>query len=201
MLADMACDKIIAGINRKFVGERPIKAVLDPYNPTGSTMHVNFNTSKTLRWETDARRCHINWVVLDSDWEAEFCRVAESHPRVRAYVKNHNLGLEVPYRYGSESRKYLPDFIVLVDDGHGPDDPLHLVVEIKGYRREDAKAKKSTMDTYWAPGVNHLGTYGRWAFAEFTEIYQIESDFKAKVESEFNKMIEAATSQPATGNG
>ena len=39
--------------------------------------------------------------------------MAESHPRVRAYVKNHNLGLEVPYRYGSETRKYLPDFIVL----------------------------------------------------------------------------------------
>ena len=110
-------------------------------------------------------------------------------PRCVAYTKNHNLGLEVPYRYGSETRKYLPDFIVLVDDGHGPDDLLHLVVEIKGYRREDAKEKKSTMDTYWVPGVNHLGSYGRWAFAEFTEVYQIESDFKAKVESEFDKMI------------
>ena len=49
------------------------------------------------------------------------------------------------------------------------------------------------MDTYWAPGVNHLGTYGRWAFAEFREIYQIESDFKAKVEAEFNKIIEGIT--------
>ncbi|HTB11083.1 MAG TPA: DEAD/DEAH box helicase family protein [Bryobacteraceae bacterium] len=195
MLADMACSRIIAGINRKFVGERPIKAVLDPYNPTGSTMHVNFNTSKTNRWETDARRCHINWVVLDSDWEAEFCRVAEVHPRVRAYVKNHNLGLEVPYRYGSEMRKYLPDFIVQVDDGHGDNDLLNLIVEIKGYRREDAKEKKSTMDTYWVPGVNHLGTHGRWAFAEFTEVYKIEADFKAKVEGEFNKMIESVAAQ------
>jgi type III restriction enzyme len=129
-------------------------------------------------------------VVLDSDWEGEFCRIAEAHPKVRAYVKNHGLGLEVPYRFGSEMRKYLPDFIVLVDDGHGDDDLLNLVVEIKGYRREDAVEKKSTMDTYWVPGVNHLGTYGRWAFAEFTEVYQIEADFKAKVESEFNKMIE-----------
>lgn len=189
-LADMACNKITAGITRAFVGERPIKAVLDPYNATGSTAHVNFNTSKTLRWETDARRCHVNWVILDSDWEAEFCRVAEAHPRVRAYVKNQNLGFEVPYRYGSETRKYIPDFIVLVDDGHGDDDLLHLIVEIKGYRREDAKEKKATMDTYWVPGVNHLGTHGRWAFAEFTEVYQIESDFEAKVEKEFNKMIE-----------
>jgi type III restriction enzyme len=74
------------------------------------------------------------------------------------------------------------------------------VVEIKGYRREDAKEKKSTMDTYWVPGVNHLGNYGRWAFSEFTEVYQIESDFKAKVQSEFNKMIASATAQPETQN-
>ena len=194
-LADMACNRITAGITQAFVNERPIKALLDPFNPTGSTAHVRFNTSRTNRWETDPRRCHVNWVVLDSDWEGEFCRVVESHPRVRAYVKNHNLGLEVPYRSGSESRKYLPDFIVLVDDGHGDDDPIHLIVEIKGYRREDAKEKKSTMDTYWIPGVNCLGKYGRWAFAEFGEVYQIEVDFEAKVESEFNKMIESATRQ------
>jgi len=80
--------------------------------------------------------------------------------------------------------------VVLVDDGHGPADPLHLVVEIKGYRGEDAIEKKSTMDTYWVPGVNHLGTYGRWAFAEFTEVFQIESDFKATVDAAFNKLIE-----------
>jgi len=192
MLADMAGERIIAGINRAFIGERPIKAVLDAYNPTGSTIHVNFNTSKSSRWETDARRCHINWVVLDSDWEAELCRVAEAHPRVRAYVKNHNLGLEVPYRYGSEARTYLPDFIVLVDDGHGDEDLLHLIVEIKGYRREDAKEKKATMENYWVPGVNNLGTYGRWAFAEFGDVYQIEADFAAKVASEFGKIVDQA---------
>src|SRR3989440_1294000 len=194
-LADMACNKITAGITRAFIGERPIKALLDPFNPVGSSAHVRFPTSKTLRWETDARRCHVNWVVLDSDWEGEFCRVAESHPRVRSYVKNDHLGFEVPYRFGSETRNYLPDFIVVVDDGQGESDPLHLVVEIKGYRREDAKEKRATMDTYWVPGVNHLGTFGRWAFAEFTEVYQIEADFKAKVESEFNTMI-AKAAQP-----
>ena len=194
-LADIACERITAGITRSLLGEKPIKAVLDPYNPTGSTIHVNFNTSKTSRWETDARRCHINWIILDSDWEAEFCRVAESHPRVNAYVKNHNLGLDVPYRFGSETRTYRPDFIVLVDDGL--DDPLHLIVEIKGYRREDAKEKKTAIETYWVPGVNNLGHYGRWAFAEFTEVYQIQSDFEKRVEEEFNKMIDQVTTEPA----
>ncbi|MGE3274951.1 MAG: BPTD_3080 family restriction endonuclease [Vicinamibacterales bacterium] len=191
-LADMACERITRGIVQKFIGERPVKPVLDPYNHTGNTAHVSFTTSRTDRWETDARKCHVNWVVLDSDWEGEFCRVAEAHPRVRAYVKNHNLGLEVPYRFGSEARRYLPDFIVLVDDGQGDDDLLHLVVEIKGYRREDAKEKKATMETYWVPGVNNLATYGRWAFAEFTDVYQMEADFASKVASHFDEMIDAA---------
>ena len=193
-LADMACERITAGITRSLVGERPVKAILDPYNPTGSTIHVNFNTSKKNRWQTDARRCHINWVILDSDWEAEFCRVAESHPLVKAYAKNHNLGLEVPYRYGSEIRKYLPDFIVLVDDGR--EDPLHLVVEIKGYRREDAKEKKATMENYWVPGVNNMGRYGRWAFAGIYRGLPDEADFKAKVEEEFSKMIDSVIAEP-----
>jgi type III restriction enzyme len=196
-LADIACQRITDGITQHFQGERPIKALLDPYNPAGSTRFVRFNTSNPDRWQTSSAACHVNWVILDSDWEAEFCRVAEAHPRVRAYVKNHSLGFEVPYRSGSTSRKYRPDFIVLVDDGKGPDDLLHLVVEIKGYRGEDAKDKKTAMTHYWVPGVNHLGSHGRWAFAEFCDVYQMESDFKAKVEAEFNKLLDKTVTQIA----
>jgi type III restriction enzyme len=199
LLAEMASDKIIMGITHRFIGEKPIQAVLDPYNPTGSTVHVNFNTSQTLRWETDARRCHVNWAILDSDWETEFCRVVEAHPQVRSYVKNHNLGLDVPYRFGSEHRKYRPDFIVRVEDGHGEEDLLNLIVEIKGYRAEDAVIKKSTMDTYWIPGVNHLKTYGRWAFAELRNIYTMESDFAAHMGGEFEQMMSQAVGRSGTG--
>ena len=191
-LADMACEKITAGIVTTLLGERPIKAVLDPYNPTGSTAHVHFTTSRKTRVDTRADRSHVNWAVCDSDWEAELCRVVERHSRVRAYVKNHNLGLEVPYRYGSETRRYLPDFVVLVDDGRGGDDLLRLVVEVKGYRREDAKVKKTTMDTYWVPGVNNLGAYGRWAFAEMTDVYQMEEDFEAALEARFGALVARA---------
>jgi len=195
-LANMACERIMIGIMQSpALKQRPIRAMLDPYNPEGSTRFINFNTSKTDRWETDSRKCHINWVVLDSDWEAEFCRVAEAHPKVLAYVKNHNLGLNVPYRYGSKNRTYIPDFIVQIDDGHGADNPLNLIVEIKGYRGEDAKDKKNTMDTYWVPGVNNLNTIGRWAFAEFTEVYEIQSNFEKRVEEEFNKMISESVTE------
>ncbi len=193
-LADRACSRITTAITlAEQSKDRPVKALLDPYNPTGSTIHVNFNTSKTERWETNPQKSHINWVILDSDWEAEFCRVAEAHKQVISYVKNHNLGLEVPYRYGPETRKYRPDFIVQIEDDN--DDPLNLIVEIKGFRREDAKEKKLTMDTYWIPGVNNLETYGRWAFAEFTDVFEMEQDFANKVESEFNQIIEKATAR------
>ena len=181
-LADTACERIFAAITREGINSRPVKAVLNPYNPVGSTAHVNFNTTKTNRWQADPHRCHINWLVLDSDWEGEFCRVAESHPHVKAYVKNHNLGLEIPYHRGSEIRTYLPDFIVLVDDGRGDDDLLNLIVEIKGYRGEDAKDKKATMDTRWVPGVNNHGDYGRWAFAEFTDVFGMDAAFNRLVE-------------------
>ena len=70
-------------------------------------------------------------MILDSDWEAEFCRVAESHPRVRAYVKNHNLGFGSPLPLGSKTRIYRPDFIVLVDDGHGEEDLLNLLSRLR----------------------------------------------------------------------
>jgi type III restriction enzyme len=176
--------------------------MLKPYNPTGSTIHVNFTTTKTHRWQTDARFCHLNWIILDSDWEGEFCRVVEKvaverleagiYPRIKSYVKNFNLGFEVPYIYQGLERHYLPDFIVVLDGGNGENDLLNLVVEIKGYRGEDAKFKKEVMDVYWIPGLNRLGLYGRWAFAEFRDIFDIEADFKAKVEAEFVKMMEQA---------
>lgn len=174
-IADLAAERIKAAITETLQGERPVKAILDPYNPTGSTRFVNFTTSKPLRWLTDLRKCHVNWVVCDSDWETEFCRVAEAHSKVKAYVKNQGLGLEVPYLMGSTSRKYLPDFIVQIDDGQ--EEPLNLIVEIKGYRGEDAKDKANTMRAYWIPGVNNLLKFGRWQFAEFTAVHEMEAEF------------------------
>jgi type III restriction enzyme len=182
-IADMACERIKAAISESLAGKRPVKAILDPYNPESSTRHVNFTTSKQSRWDTKGPppKCHLNWVILDSDWEAEFCRVAESHPRVLSYVKNHNLYLEVPYRMGSAQRHYRPDFIVKVNDSQT--DPLNLILEIKGYRGEDAKEKANAMRAYWVPGVNALGKYGRWAFAELTSVYEIEADFGKLIDS------------------
>jgi len=196
-LADRACERIHQAINRAAIaqGQSHIQALLDPYNPTGSTAHVNFTTSKTERWAASASHCHLNWLIMDSAWEAEFCRAAEAHPQVCAYVKNHNLGFEVPYLLGAEARHYRPDFILRIDDGRADDDLLNLVVEVKGYRGEDAKDKRAAMETRWLPGVNHLRRYGRWAFAEFTDVFAMQQDFADAVQAQFNTVVENACQQ------
>jgi type III restriction enzyme len=46
------------------------------------------------------------------------------------------------------------------------------------------------MRSYWVPGVNNLGKFGRWAFAGFTAVYEIET--------EFNKLIDGLCAAAAT---
>lgn len=52
------------------------------------------------------------------------------------------------------------------------------------YRTDDGRV-------YWVPGVNNLGKFGRWAFAKFTEVFEIEA--------KFNKLIDGFVSQEAAG--
>jgi len=182
-LAEKASELIYQAIVRSAGedGESVVKAMLDPYNPHGYTDHVSFITTKQTLWET--RLSHVNYVVCDSDWEAEFARVVEAHPATISYVKNQALGFEVPYRSGSVPRRYLPDFIIQVDDGRGPDDPLNLIVEVKGFRGLDEQIKAETMTNLWVPGVNNLKAYGRWAFAEFRNAFAMEEDYGKLVKS------------------
>jgi hypothetical protein len=169
---DIACTR---------ASEGRILAVLDPYNPRGSTRHVNFITSKPC-WKTGAQppRSQISHVVLDSDWEERLAQTLETHPRVLAYAKNQALGFEIPYLDRGVTRRYLPDFLVRLDDSG--DEPLNLVLEVKGIKDESDKAKAQTTRDLWVPGVNALGGFGRWAFAEFRDWAVMDEDFGTLVE-------------------
>ena len=45
------------------------------------------------------------------------------------------------------------------------------------------REKNNAMEAYWLPGVNAPGQYGRWAFAEFTDVYDIESSLHQLIDS------------------
>lgn len=187
-LSDRAASLIYTACQRGIEGEKRIKAILDAYNPGGSTRFVAFNTTKDV-WATAPDKSHVSHVVIDSTWEDELARVLERHPRVICYVKNQGMQFDVPYRDGAVPRRYVPDFIVRLDDGQS--DPLNLIIETKGFRGVDAQLKAETMKTLWVPGVNNLGLYGRWAFAEFTVGFAIQDDFDRLVD-ELTKFKEPA---------
>jgi hypothetical protein len=108
-MADHGVERIYLACQVGLVGEKRIKAILDAYNPTGSSRFVNFTTSKPTRWTTGLDHSHVNLVVCNSEWEAEFCRAAEANPHVVAYVKNQELGFEAPNRDGATPRRHLRD--------------------------------------------------------------------------------------------
>lgn len=166
-IADEVCDLIFGALIDKPGGDSILRAVLDPYNPIGSTLGVNFNTSKATRYHPRPDRSHLNWIVTDSDWEDKLAATIEDHPAVLAYAKNHNLGFEVPYLMEGEPHHYRPDFVIRLD----APEPTTLVIEVKGFRGHDAMLKAETMRTKWIPAVNRLGTHGRWGFAELRDVH------------------------------
>src|SRR4051812_43005820 len=44
-------------------------------------------------------------------------------------------------------------------------------------------SKAKTMRAYWVPGVNNPGNFGRWQFAEFTMVFEIEGEFGKLMDS------------------
>ncbi len=129
-----------------------------PVVPSGaaglrSTRTVDYYTGKTLY---DAKKCHLNAAVFDSDWERQAAELLDAHDSVRAWVKNDRLALAVPYRKDGVGRKYFPDFLVELTDGR------RLLIEIKG-QAGDADLKKAAAER-WCRAVNNEGRFGRWRY-------------------------------------
>jgi len=179
--ADLAVERIYRACVEGAGGNGELRPILDPYNETGSSRYVRFQTTKTNLYATRADKCQIDRIVVDSDWEAAGAQALEEMPEVRCYVRNEKLGFEVPYVDGSEEHRYRPDFIAVVDDGHGADDPLHLVLEVKGRRKPSDDAKHDTMRTLWVPAVNAMNRFGRWQFLMVDGPYEVADKIRSSV--------------------
>ena len=105
----------------------------------------------------------------------------EEMDEVACYVKNHALGFTIPYTLNGQERPYTPDFIIHIDDGHGPDDLLNLVVEVSGEARKDKAAKVAAARNLWTPAINNHGGFGRWAFIEISDPWDAKNTIRAKL--------------------
>ena len=179
--AHAAADRIYKAIVASTEGTPALKPILRPYDTLGTTRYVDFDTTKPT-YATRADRCHVSHVVADTEsWEQKMAQVLEDMDEVVAYVKNHNLGFIIPYIIDGEERRYHPDFIARIDDGHGRDDLLNLIIEVTGERKKDKAAKVSTARTLWVPAVNNHGGFGRWAFVEVVDPWDAEEGIRGSV--------------------
>ncbi|RME44767.1 MAG: hypothetical protein D6796_11355 [Caldilineae bacterium] len=178
-LADRAAGKIYQAIVKAGEENAPrLLPRLRPYDTLGSTRHVDFTTTRPV-WVTDPAKCHISHVVADTgSWEQKMAQALEEMPEVRRYVKNHNLGFTIPYTFDGQEKQYLPDFIVHLDDGHGPDDLLQLIIEVSGQARADKAAKVAAARNLWVPAVNNHGGFGRWAFLEISDPWDAKNTIR-----------------------
>lgn len=172
---------IYEGIRAAAQGEERITAILNYYNPEGSTRHVHGATSREVY---ATQKSHVNYVVADTDsWEQMATKTLEQMKEVECYVKNAFLGFVVPYIDGTQERLYVPDFIARVRGGKSGE-TVNLIIEISGFsgdRNANKDLKRYYTTQYWLPAANNLGTHGRWDFIEVTDIDNVRALLTEKI--------------------
>lgn len=173
-----AADRIylaIASGDNTDAGRKILQPIMQPYDPIGSTHYVDFSTIRRTM-PTDPDKCHISHVVADTKtWEQKVAEVLEDLKEVVHYVKNQGLGFTIPYTINGIERRYFPDFLVRIDDGHGEDDLLNLVLECSGEKKKEKTAKVATARNLWIPAVNNAGEFGRWAYRETRDPWDLKN--------------------------
>lgn len=173
-----ATEKIYGAIVRSSKGEKVLKPIYRPFETVGSTKYIDFRLSRKRLYQTKPGKCHVNFIVADTrDWEQKLAESLESMEEVVSYIKNdQHLGFTIPYVFEGEEHDYLPDFVVKIHDGH--EDPLNLIIEVTGEQRREKQAKVATAKDFWVPAVNNDGSYGRWAFLEVTDPWNVKRDIR-----------------------
>jgi type III restriction enzyme len=173
-----AAEKIYRAIVAGTDAEQQLKLILDPTAPIGSSSNINFETVKNV-YRTSPHKCQVNYVAIDSGWEAKMAQSLEMMPEVLAYVKNDGMNLKIPYTLEGHEHNYIPDFIVRVDMGTG--ELLNLIVEVTGIHDAGKEAKADTMRSLWIPGVNGLDNFGRWEYIEILDPWDAQNSVRRAI--------------------
>ena len=175
--AQNAAEHIYQSVVLGTAGEKTLLPIMRPYDPVGSTVYVDFDTSRPT-YATRPDRCHVSHVVADTEsWEQKMAQTLEDMTEVLCYVKNQNLGFTIPYVLNGEEKAYYPDFIAHVRAGEG--EIVNLIVEVSGEPRKDKAAKVAAARNLWVPAINNHGGFGRWAFIEIKDPWDAKGEIRA----------------------
>lgn len=174
-------DHINRGINPHINTSEYIKPVFNYYNKFGSTKYVGGNTSKDVY---PTHKSHVNYVVMDSDWEGVCAKTLEELDEVDTYVKNQFLGFAIPYVKEGIDRMYYTDFIARVKKQNGT--MANLMIEITGMNKDKIE-KKWFVENRWLPAVNAVKDkyeYDEWYFIEIAnDVRNIKNQLIEKIKS------------------
>lgn len=174
-------DHIARGINPQNNTIEHIRPVFNYYNKFSSTKYVN---GKTIKDVFPTQKSHVNYVVMDSDWEGICAKTLEEIKSVKCYVKNQFLGFAIPYTKDGKDHLYFTDFIAQVKSNDGT--IKNLMIEISGMSRDKAE-KKWFVENRWIPAVNAMKDkykYPEWHFIEIAnDIRNIKNQLTEKIQS------------------
>ena len=138
-------------------GEAPEIPRYETSRGPGSTGEVDFWTTRDVR---ELNKSHVNLMVADTRrWEQTAAYFIDTHPAVRAFVKNAGLGFAIPYLHNGQMHDYQPDFITRLNT----EDERYLIVETKGY--DPLQDVKKAAAQRWCAAVNAEGSRGLWNYA------------------------------------
>ena len=162
------------GIHKANADQEVISAVLNYYNPDGSTRYVFRPTNKPVY---ATKRSHVNYVICEpGSWQEQFAQTLDGMDCVVAYAKNTYLGFRVPFTVADETHEYLPDWIVKVK--RTDESILTLIVECSDFDNDHSgnkDAKRHYLNDYWILAANNLKTYGQWHLLELKDIDELEN--------------------------
>ena len=168
-------DNIMEGVHKANEDHEEISAVLNYYNPEGSTIHVYRPTNKAVY---PTQKSHVNYVIAeDNSWQQIATKTLDAMDCVECWVKNTYLGFRIPYTVGDENKEYQPTFIVRVKG-------INLIVECEdfdGDKSGNKEAKRHYLKDYWIPAANNLKSYGTWDLLEVRDIDQLEKLINDKI--------------------
>ena len=166
---------IMEGVHKANADHEEISAVLNYYNPEGSTIHVYRPTNRPVY---PTQKSHVNLVIAeDNSWQQIAAKTLDAMDSVECWVKNTYLGFRIPYTVGDENKEYQPTFIVRVKG-------INLIVECEDFDSDKSgnkEAKRHYLKDYWIPAANNLKIYGTWDLLEVRDIDQLEQLINEKI--------------------
>ncbi|MBR1420524.1 MAG: DEAD/DEAH box helicase family protein [Selenomonadaceae bacterium] len=126
------------------------------YNPQARAISTNdMMPWYTMRPHKPTKKSHISHIVADSSWEDTVAEMLDDNEHVISWVKNDHLGFSISYNFEGNPHRYIPDFVVTLDNGK------HLVLEVKGVAIPEDQSKYSALEK-WCAAVNKEEEFGTW---------------------------------------